>query len=195
MGVAVSSPFAKPSDVKNGLQSVTVKSIHFDEDEAKTLVRSISYNSLEPEPLISISVGSKKMVSEGSVSFKGLDLEQSVSAKSPPLDKPGNVPIKAFIETPKQSPVFDPSNPQHEAAIRLQKVKLADCAVLVEQIWWKLLDFAELKRSSISFFDIGKHETAISRWSRARTRAAKVGKGLSKNKKAQKLALQHWLEA
>lgn len=60
---------------------------------------------------------------------------------------------------------------------------------------WKLLDFAELKRSSISFFDIEKHETAISRWSRARTRAAKVGKGLSKDEKAQKLALQHWLEA
>ncbi|XP_052880585.1 IQ domain-containing protein IQM2-like [Gossypium arboreum] len=203
MGVAVSSPLAKRSDVKNGIQSVTVKSIHFDEDEAKTLVRSISYNSLDPEPLILISVGSKNMVSEGSVSFKGLDLEQSVSAKSPPLDKPENVPIKAVIETPKQSPVFDPSNPQHEAAIRLQKVyksfrtrrKLADCAVLVEQTWWKLLDFAELKRSSISFFDIGKHETAISRWSRARTRAAKVGKGLSKNEKAQKLALQHWLEA
>jgi hypothetical protein len=60
---------------------------------------------------------------------------------------------------------------------------------------WKLLDFAELKQSSISFFDIEKHESAISRWSRARTRAAKVGKGLSKNDKAQKLSLQHWLEA
>lgn len=57
------------------------------------------------------------------------------------------------------------------------------------------MDFAELKRSSISFFDMDKHETAISRWSRARTRAAKVGKGLFKNDKAQKLALQHWLEA
>ncbi|GKV21938.1 hypothetical protein SLEP1_g31860 [Rubroshorea leprosula] len=43
---------------------------------------------------------------------------------------------------------------------------LADCAVLIEQRagMWKLLDFAELKRSSISFFDIEKHETAISRW-------------------------------
>lgn len=41
---------------------------------------------------------------------------------------------------------------------------------------WKLLDFAELKRSSISFFDIEKPETAISRWLRARTRAAKVTK-------------------
>ena len=57
------------------------------------------------------------------------------------------------------------------------------------------MDFAELKRSSISFFEIEKHETAVSRWSRARTKAAKVGKGLSKNEKAQKLALQHWLEA
>ncbi|XP_042000221.1 IQ domain-containing protein IQM2-like [Salvia splendens] len=96
-----------------------------------------------------------------------------------------------------------PHSPKHEAAIKLQKVyksfrtrrKLADCAVLIEQRWWKLLDFAELKHSSVSFFDIDRRETAISRWSRARTRAAKVGKGLSKNGKAQKLALQHWLEA
>ena len=57
------------------------------------------------------------------------------------------------------------------------------------------MDFAALKRSSVSFFDIEKPETAFSRWSRARTRAAKVGKGLSKDEKAQKLALQHWLEA
>ncbi|XP_073049184.1 IQ domain-containing protein IQM2-like [Primulina eburnea] len=103
----------------------------------------------------------------------------------------------------KKTAVKDPSSPKNEAAVKLQKVyksfrtrrKLADCAVLVEQSWWKVLDFAELKHSSVSFFDLGKHETAISRWSRARTRAAKVGKGLSKNGKAQKLALQHWLEA
>ncbi|XP_076914608.1 IQ domain-containing protein IQM2-like [Bidens hawaiensis] len=94
-------------------------------------------------------------------------------------------------------------SPKHEAAIKLQKVyksfrtrrKLADCAVLIEQIWWEVLDSAELRRSSISYFDIDKHESAISRWARARTRAARVGKGLSKNCKAQKLALQHWLEA
>ncbi|EAZ40779.1 hypothetical protein OsJ_25255 [Oryza sativa Japonica Group] len=53
---------------------------------------------------------------------------------------------------------------------------------------------AEL-RSSVSFFDIEKQESAVSKWARARTRAAKVGKGLSKDDKAQKLALQHWLEA
>ncbi|KAG2538161.1 hypothetical protein PVAP13_9NG381900 [Panicum virgatum] len=60
---------------------------------------------------------------------------------------------------------------------------------------WKLLDFALLKRNSVSFFDIEKPETAVSKWCRARMRAAKVGKGLSKDEKAQKLALQHWLEA
>ena len=39
---------------------------------------------------------------------------------------------------------------------------------------WKLLDFALLKRNSVSFFDIEKPETAVSKWSRARIRAAKV---------------------
>ncbi|KAM0011831.1 putative IQ domain-containing protein IQM [Helianthus debilis subsp. tardiflorus] len=102
-----------------------------------------------------------------------------------------------------QSSIFDLGSQEHEAAIKLQKVyksfrtrrKLADCAVQIEQSLWKLIDFAELKQSSISFFNLEKQETAFSRWSRARTRAAKVGKGLSKNSKAQKLALQHWLEA
>ncbi|GAB4851483.1 hypothetical protein Ancab_030885 [Ancistrocladus abbreviatus] len=99
--------------------------------------------------------------------------------------------------------VSDSRDQRYQAALRLQKVyksfrtrrQLADGAVIVEQKWWKILDLAALKHSSISFFDIEKPETAISRWSRARTRAATVGKGLSKDDKARKLALQHWLEA
>lgn len=39
---------------------------------------------------------------------------------------------------------------------------------------WKTLDAAALKLSSVSFFEEEKHETAVSKWSRARTRAAKV---------------------
>lgn len=79
---------------------------------------------------------------------------------------------------------------------------LADCAVVVGELWfvqlhvqfycimrknifvlirssfncyrWQALDFAALRRSSVSFFESIKSETAVSRWARARTRAAKV---------------------
>ena len=39
---------------------------------------------------------------------------------------------------------------------------------------WKALDFASLKRSSVSFFNTEKSETAASKWTRAMTRLAKV---------------------
>ncbi|PAN30093.1 hypothetical protein PAHAL_5G273200 [Panicum hallii] len=90
-----------------------------------------------------------------------------------------------------------------QAATRLQKIykghrtrrSLADGAIIAEELWWKTYDSVYLNIKSISFFDGEKQETAASRWSRAGKRIAKVGKGLSKDDKAQKLALQHWLEA
>ncbi|XP_020533371.1 IQ domain-containing protein IQM2 [Jatropha curcas] len=220
MGILFSCPFAEYSDLEKAFECVTVKSISFGNDESKTPVRSVSFGSGDLEPMIMKSLGSGKMIVERSVSFKGRELEEGISVKDRSLHKEKDAVVTAVrtssTEEDNQAhnsdsdagmvqkfPILDPSNPKHQAAVKLQKVyksfrtrrKLADCAVLVEQSWWKLLDFAELKHSSISFFDIEKHETAISRWSRARTRAAKVGKGLSKNDKAQKLALQHWLEA
>ncbi|KAG6790933.1 hypothetical protein POTOM_000040 [Populus tomentosa] len=220
MGISSSCPFSKYSDVDNGLESVIVKSISFGDDEAKTPVRLISFGDQDYEPAISKSLGSGKMVVERSVSFKGGELERMMSIRASPLDKEKDASTKSdsinskemdnqplmsddSLEMIRKSAIFNPKCPKHEAAVKLQKVyksfrtrrKLADCAVLVEQSWWKLLDFAELKQSSISFFDNEKHESATSRWSRAFTRAAKVGKGLSKNDKAQKLSLQHWLEA
>ncbi|CBI16512.3 unnamed protein product, partial [Vitis vinifera] len=195
MGISFSCPFSESNDLETGLESVVVKSISFGDNEVKTAKRSVSFNGRNSEPTIMRSLGSGKMILEGSVSFERGELETKVLIKAPSLDKE-----KKMIP---RSPLSDSSHPKHEAALKLQKVyksfrtrrKLADCAVLIVQNWWQLLDFAELKHSSISFFEIEKHESAISRWSRARTRAAKVGKGLSKSDRAQKLALQHWLEA
>ncbi|KVI00256.1 IQ domain-containing protein IQM2-like [Cynara cardunculus var. scolymus] len=200
MGLSISCPFAAWTDLEASFTSISC----LEDDEPKSLFRSISFKNQDSEPSVMKSVDSQKIVHE------------SLSLKIPSPEKNALICAKKK-ELCTQSPRFDHSSmieslqlstsdsgsPKHEAATKLQKVyksfrtrrKLADCAVLIEQSWWKVLDSAELKRSSISFFDIDKHETAISRWARARTRAAKVGKGLSKNCKAQKLALQHWLEA
>ncbi|XP_027935803.1 IQ domain-containing protein IQM6 [Vigna unguiculata] len=142
-----------------------------------------------------------------------VELETMFSLRSPKADlekdfgKPESTKSRDssgnWLEKNTYMPLRGAHSIWDQAALRLQKVyksfrtrrQLADCAVLAEQRWWKALDFAELKRSSISFFDIEKPETAVSRWSRARKRAAKVGKGLSKDVRARKLALQHWLEA
>ncbi|KAH1236813.1 IQ domain-containing protein IQM2 [Glycine max] len=219
MGISFSCPFAKYNDVEDGLDSVVVKSINFGNDEIKTPMRWVSFKNDDLEPTILKSLGSGKMTVETSVSFKRKDIDNIISTNTLSFDQEENMPISRTSKKSKemddlpfksecqvetiQSALLNPNSPKHIAALKLQKVyksfrtrrKLADCAILVEQSWWKLLDFAELKRSSISFFEIEKHETAVSRWSRARTRAAKVGKGLLKDDKAQKLALQHWLEA
>ncbi|XP_009379788.3 IQ domain-containing protein IQM3-like [Musa acuminata AAA Group] len=99
--------------------------------------------------------------------------------------------------------VLSPNPPESTAATRLQKVyrsyrtrrRLADSAVVAEELWWQAIDFARLNRSTVSFFDHMKPETAISRWNRISLNASKVGRGLSKNAKALKLAFQHWIEA
>ncbi|KAL0341876.1 UNVERIFIED_CONTAM: IQ domain-containing protein IQM1 [Sesamum calycinum] len=57
------------------------------------------------------------------------------------------------------------------------------------------MNFAALEQSSILFFNLKKSEDILSRWRRARIRASLIGKGLSKDDKAQILIVKHWLEA
>ncbi|KAM7505590.1 hypothetical protein LguiB_004494 [Lonicera macranthoides] len=212
MGISLSVPFADIDELNSRFESFLVRSISFGSHNGRTELRSLSFGGRDSKKK------GRNMILEGSLSFNGKELDTTLSFRSPcsnfnekitPISNKSVdlhdqlTTLDSAPEKNLQSPLVELGKNRHEAALKLQKTyksfrtrrQLADCAVIVEQRWWKLLDFAMLKRSSISFFEIEKPETAVSRWSRARTRAAKVGKGLSKDEKARKLALQHWLEA
>lgn len=192
-------------------ETVVVRSVSFGRREREQVFRTFSFKKKDVEILhkfdeskVSRRVDAQKLKTVGPMKdlvvnkecknslSRDNDQEAAYKSKLEVL-----IPARVVVASPRPITELD------AAATKLQKVyksyrtrrNLADCAVVVEELWWKALDFATLERNSVSFFDITKHETAVSRWARARTKAAKVGKGLLKDEKAQKLALQHWLEA
>nr|XP_043619351.1 IQ domain-containing protein IQM1-like [Erigeron canadensis] len=195
-------------NLENRLRSDSFKKLESEQPEISS--RSLSdlqdYSSPSSKRRNSICLNTcepLKIMLETTLSFKNLvqDIRkpepESTNVETGHLGSTNLLPEPVVFFSPR------PVSELNAAATTVQKMyksyrtrrNLADCAVVIEELWWKALDFAALDRSSVSFFNVEKHETAVSRWARARTRVAKVGKGLSKNEKAQKLALQHWLEA
>ncbi|XP_009766492.1 IQ domain-containing protein IQM6-like [Nicotiana sylvestris] len=218
MGITFSCPFANFEDLETRVESYLVRTLSLGSDDMRTALQPRNFNDQITRKSILKSFGSGNMILEGTLTYKRREFETKIALKTLVSDKEDKKIIRSDILWNKEevSPKLhnmsekdtrmlpaECGKRRDQAAVKLQKTyksfrtrrQLADCAVLVEQRWWKLLDSVELKHSSISFFDTEKPQTAVSRWSRALTRAAKVGKGLSKDGKARKLALQHWLEA
>ncbi|PHT43444.1 hypothetical protein CQW23_17469 [Capsicum baccatum] len=219
MGITFSCPFANFEDLDSRVESYLVRTISLGSDDMRNALQPRNFNDqITRKSKIMKSFGSGNMILEGTLTYKRREFEAKIALRTLISDKEdkkitrSDNPWNTAEISPKLPSIFDKDTrmlpaefgkQRDQAAVKLQKTyksfrtrrQLADCAVLVEHRWWKLLDSVELNQSSISYFDTEKPQTAVSRWSRAITRVAKVGKGLSKDGKARKLALQHWLEA
>ena len=125
MGISISCPFATYNNIQSGLESIVVKSVSLGDDEVKTPRRSISFKTHDDsKPLIvKKSLGSGKMVVEGSVSFKQRNMDTLISINASSSDKEED---DIDMQSPKlngdvipQLLTVDLGSPKHEAAVKL----------------------------------------------------------------------------
>lgn len=138
MGVTFSSLFADFDDLDSELESYLVRSISKGGGEGTKSVGSL--NGGNSKTIEFKSFGSGKLILQGSLSFRGRDLEAKVSLHAPGSDhtmlsRENNAPTTCLPES---------GYARHEAALKLQKTyksfrtrrQLADCAVIAEQRWF-----------------------------------------------------------
>lgn len=158
MGIPFSCPGADYAALDESFEALFMRPISF-ADNARSTLRSVSFNGRDSDPAILKAYGSGKLVLDESLSFNRkeracLHMETMFSIKSPASEKENDtrsvdskkLRFGHLQEQAPESPVIEADSPKHEAAVKLQKVyksfrtrrQLADCAVLVEQRWYGL---------------------------------------------------------
>ncbi|CAM8889209.1 unnamed protein product [Rhodiola kirilowii] len=168
---------------------------------ARMMLRSISMIARDEEIEKPSDCSSKQMKLQVSVSFKmNGEITETETASA-------TISITPHFDTIRDEAIVvdeaeDVTGTQSSLPMtdsNLSKMKLrrsfgrSGSVVLIGHSWWKLLESTELDRSSST--SGSSSETAKSKWYRAKVKAVRVGKGLSKNAVFRKLASQHWLEA